>query len=194
MRSAPPPTPSDERSRSIRLLTSYLITNKRDSTLLGAFLFLLLHLFCNFVITGVQQRKQFDQAQVNDKFNISRRHANFSSRLRVFVKILPNYEWMPSNSRPWPSWWPHLFVDRIRSSRIQSKTFVVDCPFLKAEMLGSNKDCSSIFPFKNHIMWHRPSVKRTFFFLFFLFLSLFLFLFFFFLLLLLSLLLLLLLI
>ena len=184
MRSAPPTPPfsSDERSRSIRLLTSYLITNKRDSTLLGAFLFLLLHLFCNFVITGVQQRKQFDQAQVNDKFNISRKHANFSSRLRVFVfvKILPNYEWMPSNSRPWPSWWPHLFMDRIRSSRISSKTFVVDCPFLKAEMLGSNKDCSSICPIKNHIMWQRPSVKRTFF-LFFLFLFLFFLFFFFFL-------------
>ena len=29
---------------------------------------------------------------------------------------------MPSNSRPWPSWWPHLFMDRIRSSRIPSKT------------------------------------------------------------------------
>ena len=37
-----------------------------------------------------------------------------------------------------------LFTARIRWSRIPSKPVGVDCPFLKPEMLGSDKDCSSI--------------------------------------------------
>ena len=37
-----------------------------------------------------------------------------------------------------------LFMARIRSSRLPSKTVMVECPFLKPEMLGSNKDCSPI--------------------------------------------------
>ena len=37
-----------------------------------------------------------------------------------------------------------LFMARIRSSRMPSKTVVMYCLFLKPEMLGSNKDCSSI--------------------------------------------------